>query len=93
MPHVKQERRFKFDPMLRDIRAYLEVYPTDTVKGDLNYIVTKIVWTWVKARGLSYQNISEGIAALNDAAEEMRRLKLNPREDNAIIENGSAYDD
>jgi len=37
---------------------------------------------------VSYQNLSDVIAALNDSAEEIRRRLLIPYEDKAIEKNG-----
>jgi hypothetical protein len=66
----------------------VQYIPSNKSKGALNYILSRLVLTVLGKQGLSYQNLSDVIAALNDAAEEIRRRLLNPYEDEAIKKNG-----
>ena len=87
MPYTTLENRRKFEPSLNDLRNSMD--PNNLGKGDMTYLVYCIGLEYIKKRGGdSYTNISTAISCLNDAAEELRRKKLNPYEDDKIIENG-----
>ena len=55
-------------------------------KGELNYKITCAMVKYLEKHGVDYQNISDVIAAANDAAEEMRRRVMNPYENKKIRE-------
>ena len=87
MPYIKQERREHF----KDIdNAFKFKQDTDIIfmKGDLTYCAYKLAKQFIKVKGKNYQNISDAISALEDAAHEIRRRILNPYEDEKIKENG-----
>ena len=100
MPYISQEHKdildaqfnndceMYFGDILDSIYLSIAQVPENKRKGFLNYIVSRIALTVLKANGLSYQNISESISALNDAAEEIRRRLLNNYENKAIVKNG-----
>lgn len=73
MPYIPKKDRSKLFP---------------ETKGELNYLVTTIALDFLKKKGLTYQNISDSIAALNDAASELRRRVLDFYEDEMIHTNG-----
>jgi hypothetical protein len=85
MPYTKKEDREKFEPYLQNLLDQLDLSDS---KGDLTYIAYKIALEWIKVHGESYTNISSVISSLIDAAEELRRKKLNPYEDQKCKENG-----
>lgn len=89
VPYIKPEDREKYKVTIAKLLLDL----CGTGKGDLNYVVSLLAWEWAKSHGGGYTNISNAIGALQDAAEELRRRKLNPYEDEKIAENGDAYDD
>lgn len=78
MPYLKPERRAGLDREL----------DLPQCKGDLNYTHYQESLAYLRRKGLSYDNISDVIAALNDCAEELRRQIMNPYEDKKIAENG-----
>ena len=82
MPYIEQGRRSIFNKRLEGLMDsnFIE-------KGDLTYYVYKLGLDYIKQKGENYQNISDAIAALNDAAAELRRRVLNPYEDLKINEN------
>ena len=57
-------------------------------KGELCFLVYYIASLYIVETGTRYPVISDAIAALNDAAEEIRRRILNPYEDKKMAENG-----
>jgi hypothetical protein len=57
-------------------------------KGEMNYIITRLVLAWVRMRGVSYANLSDGAAVLNDAKVEFERTMIAPYEQRKREENG-----
>ncbi len=89
MPHITPQRR----PFVnRAIPIPDEDVLASLSKGDINYVISRIVWRWVLAAGIDYESLSEGISVLQDAANELYRVKLAPYENEKINENGSAYE-
>jgi hypothetical protein len=88
MPYIKQERRDQLDDHIDDLVAALKGLPDSDMqrKGDVNYTVCRIINELFPAN--RYGEISEGIAALKDAAVEIERRRMAPREDQAIEQNG-----
>ena len=52
-----------------------------STKGELNFLITTFMVGYLQKNGKSYQNISDVIAAAQDAADEMKRRVLAPYED------------
>ena len=50
-------------------------------KEQLNYVITEFMVGYLKKHGKNDQNISDVIAAAQDAADEMKRRVLAPYED------------
>ena len=79
MPYIDQERR----------KAVLDILGDGPqTKGELCFYYYTMSLAFIEEQGRSYQNISDAIAALNDAAHELRRRVLDPYEDKKIVENG-----
>lgn len=66
---------------------------TDVEKncGELNYSITKLVDTYIKTKGLSYQTINDIMGALEGAKLEFYRRVALPYEDSKITINGDVY--
>jgi len=82
MPYIKQEKRLILENYLEEIAPSLEA------KGELTYCIYKLGIEYLKHHDINYQNISDCISAMNDAAAEFRRRILNDYEDEKIRENG-----
>jgi len=82
MPYIKQERRIGLEEVLETAIAGVEV------KGELTYCVYKLALDYIEQKGENYQNISDAVAALSDAADEIRRRVLHPYEDKKVFQNG-----
>jgi hypothetical protein len=86
MPYIAKARRAPLTP---------KMMPQS--KGELNFVATMAAIGLIVERlstgadKLGYHVISEAIAALRDAADEMQRRLLNPTEDRAIKKNGDIY--
>lgn len=91
MPYIKQEDRDWLDMSINTVIARLHTVSLDvlTRPGPTNYAITRIVAGALKPEGgWSYHSISRAIAVLRDAATEMERRLMGPREDVVIKENG-----
>ena len=88
MPYIKTERRIRLDASINRLvdKLWLLGQP---VKGDLNYVVTRLVLAALKPEaGWNYQSLSDAVGALQDAADEIKRRMLAPYEDHCIKRNG-----
>lgn len=87
MPYIKQERRKQFDGPIHELAR--QMWTMGAVKGDLNYVVTRLALIAMKpGSGWTYQSLSEAVAGLQDAADEIKRRMLGPYEDNCVVRNG-----
>lgn len=88
MPYITQNNRDAIDPALN------RVAQVTTNGGELNYVISTIVATYVRKNGLRYQNISDVLGALNGAIGEFNRRVVDPYEQQKMLENGDlrAYD-
>lgn len=81
MPYIKQELRKKYDEALKD-------FPYIDSKGDLEYIVFKLMKYYIADRDLKYSTLHDCVYAVIHAAEEVKRRCLDVRENQALKENG-----
>jgi len=91
MPYIKQEDRIGLNTVIDDAIVALQDVAPDVLKrpGPTNYMITRIVAGSLKPKeGWSYHSISRAIAVLRDAATEMERRLMGPREDVVIKDNG-----
>ena len=79
MPYITQEAR-----------AELTIRMAKTT-GELNYMLTRLVFDYLDTQGLSYQTINDINGALMGALTEFNRRVTAPYEDKKIAENGDVY--
>jgi hypothetical protein len=79
MPYIKQEDREK---VLQS--------QTATTPGELNYLFTEIIETYIRGQ-LNYQRINDVVGALEGAKLEFYRRVAAPYENVKIEENGDVY--
>jgi len=60
--------------------------------GELNYMVTKLLITYLKNNKINYQVCNDIVGALDNAKDEFRRRIQHPYENNKIKENGDVYE-
>lgn len=89
MPYIKLNRRPALDPIIEALQKRLR--EQGSVRGEVNYTVTRIA-LGVLAATPSYQNYSDAIAALQDAADEIKRRCLSRYEDFACDTNGDVVE-
>lgn len=85
MPYIEQKAREKISI---DVNFGT---PEGFTVGNLTYILTVIVNSFVKHRGKSFQSLAEVIAALEQTTDEFRRRVVHPYEDSKIELNGDVY--
>lgn len=83
MPYIKQEQRDKLDHIKRTIDL-LEIQNP----GDLNYLITSLIKSYIDQRPESYQYYNDVMGALEGAKLEVYRRSISKYEDGKIIENG-----
>jgi len=92
MPYIRREERERYDEAIDKITSLLlDKFPGDNNRhfqvGDLNYIVSSIVWELFNANP-SYTRGNELVGVVECVKQEFIRRKLNPYEDSKIKENG-----
>ncbi len=89
MPYITKPRRELLDPTVADLAKRLEGLASQ--KGDLNYVVTRLIAYRLKVLGKSYDTLSDVTGILNDIKTEFERRVVAPYEDEAIERNGDVY--
>jgi len=59
--------------------------------GELNYLITRLVHTFLGQKPESYQNYNDALGALEGAKLELYRRKIGPYENKKIEENGDVF--
>jgi hypothetical protein len=85
MPYIGKSNRIPFVGPIVDLQTALLKVPRDKRKGELNYVISRLA---LGVFGRSYSAISDMVSALRDAATEIERRLMGPREDYAIGQNG-----
>jgi hypothetical protein len=81
MPYIKPEFRPQYDQVLK-------ILPPIITKGNLEYIIFKLLKIFMKDKEYNYSNLHETVYAGIHASEEFKRVYLDQRENEAIIKNG-----
>lgn len=79
-------------PYIKDRSKYPNIStPQCDNVGELNYVFSKIIDTYLNEKGLKYQNINDVIGALECCKLELYRRIAAPYEDEKIKENGDVF--
>ena len=81
MPYVSKNSRNLYDYILNQFKEI-------QTKGDLEYIVFKLMKIYMKTRKVRYSNLHDCVYAIQHCADEFRRRYLDKREDEALKTNG-----
>ena len=81
MPYISRDDRNKFDEVLNNL-------PEMKSKGELEYIVFKMMKRFMKSREFRYTPLHNCVYAVMHCADEFRRRFLDVREDEARNKNG-----
>lgn len=85
MPYIKIEARGKYEEALKEIIGILKAQPVESIDGDLNYIITRIL---KESYPLRYFNLNRAVGVLECCKLEFYRRVAAPYEDTKIKENG-----
>jgi hypothetical protein len=99
MPYIHQKRREVFDPYINIIVENLGVtteyqdngfisLKDNAAKGELNYIIYKIVKKYLDKHGVQYHRLNDFIGVLECCKQEIYQRIARPYEDNCIDKNG-----
>jgi hypothetical protein len=96
MPYTKPDRRDSLNALASRIAQDLDFLGNS--KGDLNYVLSRIVTLYAVNRRhtdgkVSYDALSDARAALTDAGTEWDARVMRTYEDLKIEENGDVYDE
>jgi hypothetical protein len=81
MPYIKKWDRERLKSTAEKINT----------PGELNYVITNEILTYIKRQGKSYETINAVIGVLEAAKLEMYRRFVAPYEDEKRVENGDVY--
>ena len=85
MPYIKMEARGKYENAITEIIGILKTQPVESIDGDLNYIITRIL---KGSYPLRYFNLNRAVGVLECCKLEFYRRVAAPYEDTKIKENG-----
>ncbi len=83
MPYIAKQRRESYLPLLKLIKETRIDAP-----GELNFLVTKLMLTYLEQHGENYRVLGEVIGTIEAAKAEFVRRKLFPLEQAKCAENG-----
>jgi len=86
MPYISRPRREAFGELDEKIRATR----IDT-SGELNYLITMLMKTYLSQHGEHYRVLNEVIGAVECSKAEFERRKLFPLEHAKMAENGDVF--
>lgn len=81
MPYIDEVRRAKI----------LEFKDPPSNAGELNFLITHVVWNYITLKGMKYQHFNDAMGALEGAKLELYRRKIAPYEDMKKETNGDVY--
>lgn len=87
MPYIKQDRRDWLYELDGGNLCPFQV----TSAGELNYLITIAITSYISSKKLSYQTINDIVGAIEGAKLEFYRRIVVPYEDNKIKDNGDVY--
>lgn len=83
MPYVSEPRR--------DLLRCLHRRVDPTTSGELNFVLTECVTTYLNEVGITYSTINDVVGALEGAKLEFYRRVAVPYENRKCAENGDVY--
>ena len=90
MPYIPVEQR---ERLMKSLCSISEDIGKQCTPGELNYIVTMICQSYLKARGKNYTHINDIIGVLTNVILEFNRRVTANYEQGKIESNGDVYGD
>jgi hypothetical protein len=83
MPYIKQVSR-------KRLKSITEQFKNNEIlsAGELNYLITTMINSYLNLNGENYQNYNDILGALEGAKLELYRRQIQSYEDKKITENG-----
>ena len=88
MPYIKPEKRLQFDESINNLVSLLVEDGSDSVAGNVNYIVTCLLKRYLEIKGKNYRLLNELTGTLDNTKVELQRRVLANYEELKIQENG-----
>ena len=86
MPYIEEIDREKFEKLELD-----RIAESIENAGQMNYVVTMLIKSYLERKGLCYQNLNDILGALEGAKLELYRRVAAPYEDEKVESNGDVY--
>ncbi|MFA5153003.1 MAG: hypothetical protein WC554_10615 [Clostridia bacterium] len=86
MPYIEKKKRTLYDDY---IHAFELMHAATVTDGELNYLISSLVHSVIKKRGLKYGNVNAVIGVLECVKQELYRKVASPYEDKKAAENGA----
>ena len=83
MPYIKSEDRAKFENLVKDM-----CLSKINTAGELNYLITRLVHSFLSQKSENYQSYNDAMGALTGANLELYRRFVAPYENDKITLNG-----
>lgn len=77
--------------IIQDDRNRIDGGTEPTTAGELNYLITMKIDSYLNQKGISYTNLNEVVGVLECAKLEIYRRLASNYEDEKIEENGDVY--
>ncbi len=91
MPYIPETERKGIDKLLNEVLENIIDNNINT-HGKLNYMISKIIHTFVEKQGMNYQNLNNVIGMLECVKAEYYRRIVSPYEDIKKNENGEVFE-
>jgi len=87
MPYVSETDRRKYEAIVLAI----DLLPEIVTKGDLEFLIFKLMKKYMKTRESRYSTLHDCTYAASHCSDEFRRRFLDVRENQALEANGDIY--
>ena len=92
MPYIFEVRREFYSEELERLLSRMREADYDLRKGDVTYLITKIIVNYIKVKGKSYDTLSDVDGILGTAAKEFYDRVTAPYEKQKREVNGDVYE-
>ena len=94
MPYIDVKKRQKINKSLEEIEKLISVdkeFDVSPSEGDMNYIITILLLTYLSVKGESYATYNSIIGILECVKQEIYRRKISGYENKKIDINGDVF--
>src|SRR2546427_8715354 len=87
MPYIAPPRRVQIDPLMKPILDFMLKNKDKLTKGDVTYMITKLLVRYVKCKEKNYDSLSNVDGILGTASKEFYRVVTGVYEAKKQLEN------